>query len=267
MAAKGLHPRHDEPPARPGAGLGDPLAPLRREPGRSAVFLDFDGTLASIVARPEDARAFPGARETVAALVPRFALVAVITGRPAADVRRLLAVDGLRYTGLYGMEDAPTDGPADPSALRPGAEAAAARVPGAWVEPKGLSLAVHYRQAPDPPAAHRLLLEALSRLVSGTGYEVIAGKMVLELVPAGESRKGGALRRLAAESGARAVLYAGDDLADLEAFAALDALASRGTAGVKVAVGGPEASPQLLEAADVRVDGPAGLVGLLRTLA
>jgi trehalose 6-phosphate phosphatase len=244
----------------------DPLAPLRLEPARSAVLLDFDGTLAPIVARPEDARPMPGAREAVAALIPRFALVAVITGRPAEEVRQLLGVDGVQYAGLYGLEEASIRA-LDASALWQAVETLAAGVLGAWVEPKGLSLAVHYRQARDPTAAAEVLRRQLSGLTAGSGFEVIAGKMVLELVPAGESRKGGAVTRLATESGSRAVLYAGDDLPDLEAFAALDALAVSGVSGVKVAVGGAEAPPELMAAADLRVEGPADLVRLLWTLA
>lgn len=238
------------------------LDPLRSNPGFGAVLLDFDGTLAPIEPRPEDARPAPGAEDAVRALVPRFALVAVVSGRTGEEVAGLLAVDGVRYVGLYGMEPGRVD---EIDAIRPGVEALARNVPGAWVEDKGI-LAIHYRQAPDPTVARRALGGGLADLVAGTGLEVIEGKMVIEVVPAGERRKGGAVERLVVDSGVRAALYAGDDVADVEAFRALDRLADDGLSSVKVAVSGAESPPELLEAADLTVAGPPGLVELLREL-
>jgi trehalose 6-phosphate phosphatase len=75
------------------------------------------------------------------------------------------------------------------------------------------------------------------------------------------------VERLVARDGLDAVLYAGDDHADLDAFAALDRLEGGGTLTVKVAVRGPETPGALTAGADVVVDGPAGLVGLLAQLA
>jgi trehalose 6-phosphate phosphatase len=95
---------------------------------------------------------------------------------------------------------------------------------------------------------------------------VVEGKMVLEVVPADHPMKGGAVERLAGEAGLEAVLYAGDDVADLDAFAALDRLRDAGLETVKVAVRGDETPAALVEAADVTVEGPPGLVGLLGRL-
>jgi trehalose 6-phosphate phosphatase len=237
---------------------------LAAEPARAGVFLDFDGTLAPIATRPQDVVPAPGATEVLMALAGRFGVVAVITGRPTADIAERVGVPGIRYVGLYGLESGPAR--FDPEPLREPLRALAEGVPGAWVEPKGLSLAVHYRLADDPGAAREVLAATLPSLVAGTGFELIEGKKVFEVVPAGESRKGGALRRLVAETGAEAGLYAGDDLADLEAFTALDALSGTGFLGTKVAVGGPEAPPELLRAADLTVEGPPGLVELLASL-
>ncbi len=228
------------------------------------MLLDFDGSLARIVARPELARPAEGAREAVAALVARYRLVAVISGRRSEEVAEVLAVPGVRYEGLYGMREAA----AGPSfALLPRAERAAAAVPEAWVEDKGVSLAVHYRQAPDPARARALLVAALAPVAAGAGLELVEGKMVLELVPADRPLKGGAVERLAGDLELRAVLFAGDDVADIDAFAALDRLRERGVLAVKVAVRGDETPPLLIDAADLVVDGPEGLVGLLRQLA
>ena len=80
--------------------------------------------------------------------------------------------------------------------------------------------------------------------------------MVLELVPRDRPMKGGAVERLAGEHGLEAVLFAGDDVADLDAFAALDRLAISGLVAVKVAVRGAETPRELVAGADLSVDGP-----------
>jgi trehalose 6-phosphate phosphatase len=250
--------------------LSDPfrsLEPLTREPGRAAVLLDFDGTLSDIVARPELARPVEGARDAVAGLVGVFGLVAVVSGRRGEDVEALLGVEGVRYAGQYGLEASAGTIPVSvPAEVRSVAEAAAEQVPGAWAEHKESGVAVHFRQAPDPGAARALLAHALEPAARAAGLEVIEGKMVLEIVPAGLPRKGGAVERLLRDHGAAAAMYAGDDLADLEAFEALDRLRAGGLRAVKVAVRGAEEWPALLGAADLVVEGPAALVELLRRL-
>lgn len=230
----------------------------------AGVFLDFDGSLSAIVARPEDAQPVEGAREALAALVGRFRVVAVISGRRSEEVAELLNVPGLRYFGLYGMEEA---APELMAVVAPRVQAAAESVPEAWVEDKGASIAVHYRQARDPPGARAELVAALAEVASSAGLEVVEGKMVVELVPAGRPRKGGAVERLAGENQLSAALFAGDDVADLDAFRALDGLADKGLLAIKVAVRGEETPGDLVDSADVVVDGPEGLVELLGQLA
>jgi trehalose 6-phosphate phosphatase len=177
-------------------------------------------------------------------------------------VRELLAVEGLRVLGLYGLEGG-TSGAM--GALLRKAEVAAAVVPEAWVEDKGVSVAVHYRQARDPVAARAALLDALR--AAAAGRDLVEGKMVIELLPPDRPLKGGAVRRLVEELGLGAVLFAGDDVADLDAFDALDRLDGEGVVTIRVAVRGEETPDALVRAADIVVDGPAGLVGLLRRLA
>lgn len=227
------------------------------------MLLDFDGSLAPIVERPELAAPEPGAREALRALVERYAVVAVVTGRRAEEVAALLSVPGVRYEGLYGLQGS---APELLLAVLPLVERAAASVPEAWVEDKGVSIAVHYRAAPDPARSRVVLMAALEPVASDAGMVVAEGKMVLELVPANRPMKGGAVERIAGASALQAVLYAGDDAADLDAFDALDRLAAAGLATVKVAVGGGETPAALTEAADLVVRGSRGLVELLREL-
>lgn len=234
---------------------------------RAGVFLDLDGTLAPIVERPELARPLPEVPAVLRGLIERFALVAVVSGRPGDAVRTLLPVEGLEVFGLYGLEAA---GPHDPGRMpevRLEAERVAAAVTGAWVEDKGRSVAVHYRQAPDPPAAAGALAPALAALAAAHGLRLLFGKLVLELAPGETPGKGAVVAERCRALELRACLYVGDDAADLEAFAALDELRDGGLVTVKVAVASGEAPPGLLEAADLVVPGPAGAVDLLRRLA
>ena len=227
--------------------------------------LDFDGTLAEIVARPEHARPVDGAREVLTELAGRFRTVEIVTGRRSEEVAALLDAPHVTYVGLYGLED---DANEMVTAIVPLVQTATAEIPEAWVEDKGVSVAVHYRQAPDPVSARGELLVALQPVATEAGLELIEGKMVLELVPPDRPLKGGAVERLAREHGLRALLYAGDDHADLDAFDALDRLIAFDDvrAAVRVAVRGPETPPALVNAADVVTEGPAELVELLRTL-
>ena len=236
---------------------------FRRRSQRAGIFLDFDGSLSAIVARPELAGPVAGAREALVGLVARYPIVAIVSGRSADELARLLHVDGVTYEGLYGMEEAATD---ITLALLPSVERAAALVPEAWVEDKHISVAVHYRAAPDPSAARASLVSALAPIAASAGMELMEGKMVLELVPADRPMKGGAVERLARERGLDAVLFAGDDVADIDAFEALDRLSEEDLLTLRVAVRGPGTPEELVRRADIPVDGPEGLVELLRIL-
>jgi trehalose 6-phosphate phosphatase len=252
----------------------DALDPIRAEPGRAGIFTDFDGTLSEIAPTPGEAVAVPGARETLEALAGIYDLVAVISGRRAADVASLLGRPaGVRWYGLYGLEV--ERGAVDPMAetllervteLLPEVEAVAAAVRGAIVEPKGLQVAIHYRAASDPEGAARVLRERLRPIADRAGLKVLEGKKVLELAPERGSTKGDVVERTTRSRDLRAILYAGDDLADREAFAAVERLRARGVTGVTVAVRSAETPEELLNRADLVVDGPGELVGLLGTL-
>ncbi len=213
--------------------------------------------------RPELVRPVDGAAPELERLAERYRLVAIVTGRRSEEVVELLRVPHLVHVGLYGFED---DAPELVTAIVPRVEAAAAVVPEAWVEDKRVSFAVHYRQAADPRAARSALRAALQPVATESGLRLVEGKMVLELVPSDRPMKGSAVERLTREHDLRAVLYAGDDVADAEAFRALDGLEAEGVHVVRVAVRGEETPRALVQAADVVVEGPAGLVELLRTL-
>ena len=255
------------------AGLDAVLA----DPARALIATDFDGTLAPIVADPAAAVAAPGAATALARLAAAAGTVAIITGRPTAEAIELggLAdVAGLIVLGHYGAERwqngkltaaAAPDGVARVREALPGVLAAAGAPEGTRIEDKGTALAVHTRQTADPEGALAQLREPLAALAADAGLALEPGRFVLELRPPGTD-KGTALRALVAERAARAVLFCGDDLGDLAAFAAVRGLREDGVPGCTVGSLSQE-TPQVAEAADLVVDGPAGVVALLRALA
>ena len=253
------------------------LAALTADPAHALVATDFDGTLSPIVADPAAAIAVDGAAVALTRLARLVGTVAIITGRPAEDAVALgsfAGVPGLIVLGHYGAERfqdgavhaaVVPEGIATARAALPGLLAAAGAPEGTRLEDKRTALAVHTRQAADPEAALALLREPLARLAADSGLVVEPGRLVLELRPPGTD-KGATLHALAAERGARAVLYCGDDLGDLAAFAALRDLRGAGVAGCAVASRSPEA-PEVAAAADLVVDGPPGVVRLMNGLA
>lgn len=276
----GSHP-HDLPMPVTAAGR-EGLEALLRAPRRSVVALDFDGTLADIVPDPDQARAHPGAVTALSALAPEVASVAVVTGRPAGVAVRyggFAGVAGLEHLvvlGHYGAErwDAVT-GIVHAPAEHPGVAAVRAELPGflesigawrgTWIEEKGRALAVHTRRAEDPVAAFEALREPLAELAARHGLMVEPGRAVLELRPPGMD-KGVALTEFLAERDAEAVLYAGDDLGDLAAYSAVEKRRAEGLPGLLVCSGSAEV-PELASRADLVVDGPTEVVGLLAALA
>lgn len=244
--------------------------------GRTLVALDFDGVLSPIVPDPARAVALPGTAEVLTAVAARVARVAVVTGRAPADAVRLGSlqdVPGLVVLGHYGLQrwsggtlSTPGGDDGVDVARRRVASLAAER-PGVTVEDKHHSVALHTRTAADPVAALEELRPHADAVAAEAGLQVTPGRFVLELRPVGVD-KGVAIRSLVAETGATAVLYAGDDLGDLPAVAAVRDLSSSGdVVGLVVCSDAEEASAELRAAADVVVAGPPGVQALLRELA
>ena len=245
------------------------------DPGHAVAGLDYDGTLAPIVADPRAAYAHPEAAAVLARLAPRLAAVVIVTGRPAAEAVELgglAGVPGLVVLGQYGLQRWAGGTLREPEPL-PGVITARDRLPGllrdaphgTWVEDKGHALAVHTRRTAEPEAAFARLEPPLRALAAETGLRLEPGRMVLELRPPGVD-KGAALRAFCAERHARAVMYTGDDLGDLPAFDAVEELRAAGTPGLTVCSGSAEVT-RLADRADLVVDGPAGVVSMLSAFA
>ena len=228
---------------------------IAEAPEETAILLDFDGVLAPIVDRPEDAGVPPDTRAELERLVDKYALVAVVSGRDGEDVAARVGVDGVVVVGSHGLELNPEAGHWQ-QRLRDFASGVS------WpAEPKKLTLAFHYRNAPDERAAVKTLEEVAER---ARDADLVArfGRKVLEVLPPLAADKGSAVRHLLAERGLRRALVAGDDTTDLDAFRAVEDL----DVALRVAVASPEAPEVLREYADVCVESPAEFLELLRRL-
>lgn len=256
------------------------LGPLRDEPARAAVLTDVDGTLAPVVERPEQAAVPERARRALAALAERFAMVGCISGRQAAEARRLVGLDELAYAGNHGLElllpgdSEPRPDPSLAGRERDAAEFIAAVEPRRLtaaelrVEDKGAIQALHWRGAVDESRAesraHELAIEA-----GKAGLEPRWGRKVLELRPVGGGGKDAAVASLLVGDGFERVTYAGDDRTDLDAFRRLRELRDGGELQAAVCVGvvSAEAPAELAEECDLSVDGPEGWLRILEWLA
>jgi trehalose 6-phosphate phosphatase len=249
-------------------------------PEKTLLALDFDGTLAPIVGDPDQAFADADAVAALARLGERMQIV-VITGRPvrtAVRLGRFADYPGLRsmvVIGQYGVERWNAVGdeylvPPEPASVH----AAADELPqtlddlglgDARVEHKGRAIGVHTRGLSDPVGALRSLLEPLRRLAKRHELVIEPGKNVLELRSPGVD-KGTALRSILAETGARQIIFAGDDLGDLPAFEAVRALRDEGVPGLLVCSASTE-EDALAAISDVVVTGPPGVAVWLTALA
>jgi trehalose 6-phosphate phosphatase len=247
------------------------LAPFRDDPSGTGVFTDFDGTLAPIVDDPSAARPLAGVVDALEALARRYGRVGVISGRPASFLVEHLGGRGVFLSGLYGLEfveersgEVRAIEEAAPwrEVVEEVASAGDAGLPaGVSVERKGLCLTVHHRHDPSREPESRAWVEAQAE---ETGLVVHPARMSFELRPPLERDKGTVLAEAAA--GRRQVCFLGDDRGDLTAFDALDRMAADGAPVLRVGVDSEEAPAELLERADLVVDGPEGSLRILRGL-
>src|SRR4051812_16689968 len=255
------------------------LRELLAHPESAVIALDYDGTLAPIVARPEDARPSPGVVPNLVELSRCVGAVVIITGRPAGQVvalAELAAVEGLErlvILGQYGRErwDAATGEVVAPPVPQ-GVEEVRRKLPlmlaeapdGVTIEDKGSALVVHTRQAAEPAVALGRLQGPLAALAERHGLVVEPARLAAELRPPGYD-KGRALRGAAADHDAHVVVFVGDDLGDVPAYDAVEDLRSDGRLGLTVCSASDEV-PELRERADLVLDGPAGVLGFLNAL-
>jgi trehalose 6-phosphate phosphatase len=182
---------------------------------------DFDGTLAPIVERPDDAQVEIDVSQRLDAL-SRLRPVAVVTGRSVADVSRRLGFSPQFVVGNHGAEDPGRVRGLDVSMLDGLRAHLAAHGPelyaaGVQVEDKRLSLALHYRLAPDRGRAVARINALLAQL--DPSVRTFGGKCVVNVVLASAPDKGDAVASLVRRAGCGAAVFVGDDVNDEAVFA------------------------------------------------
>jgi trehalose 6-phosphate phosphatase len=253
------------------------LRPLARDPGNAGLFLDFDGTLSEIVSVPSEARPVPGAKDLLSRLSEALAVVAIVSGRSARELVRWFGPE-VEIWGVHGAERA-ADGEvtlsarAEPYAGLMAAvrEEAAARLDelglqGVLLEDKGVMVGLHFRAAEDVAAARRALDRLADELATRHGLRRGGGRLAFELRPPIELSKATVVLDRSREAGLEAAAFIGDDRVDLPGFDALDSLAEEGVRALRVAVDSSEVPPELLQRADIVVEGPQGVIDFLERL-
>jgi trehalose 6-phosphate phosphatase len=239
------------------------IAATAARAGSAAFLFDFDGTLAAIHDDPDSVQPVPGVIEAVSQLAAAVARVAIVSARPVTFLaERFAALPHLDLYGVYGLElrRGAGDPVTDPAVLpwldavarataRAGAELPAAVL----VEDKRVSVALHYRSAPELAEQVHAWAEARR---GDLGLRAQPGRMVVELKPPVPLDKGSVVRVEA--DGVDCAWYFGDDVSDLAAFRALDEREASypGFLGVRVAVANPETGAQVAADADIVLAGP-----------
>jgi trehalose 6-phosphate phosphatase len=274
----GHHARHTRR-VSPAATLVEALGPIRSEPDRSAILLDIDGTLAPIVRHAQDAHVPEATRAVLIEVSRRYRVVGCVSGRRAATARQIVAIGTITYIGNHGGEllrPGSTRAEVDPelAAWTSRVREFAARVDTpehqrlrVRSEDKDAIAAFHWRGAPDEQAAEQAVRE-IARLAEAEGFVAHWGRKVLEVRPPVEFDKGLGIAALLRGEQVSAALYVGDDTTDLDAFRGLRSLVASGEleTALCVAVGSDEAPPELAREAELTVDGPGGVRGLLEAL-
>jgi trehalose 6-phosphate phosphatase len=247
----------------------------REAPGTVAVFTDIDGTLAPIVPTPDMSEVSKELKDLLRQLSERYLLVAGISGRKTEDALDLVGLADVVYFGNHGFEIL-RDGEVEvtPEAL-PYLEKVQeleerARVElgplGAFVEEKGITASIHYRNA--PPEVGERSVEFVKREGERLGLRITVGRGVVEARPPIRANKGTAVHTLVEEYRPERAMFIGDDTTDLDAFRELVALREEGKLKeiLRVGVASEEGPPEITAEADIVVDGVDGVSEVLRAL-
>ena len=233
-----------------------PIQAIADNPATAGLVLDFDGVLSPIIDNPA-ASELPGrVAASLVQLARALGLLAIISGRPVEFLADRIPVPGVQLLGSYGIERL-EDGVCrvDPDVEKWRGQVSQAShalrselhgSPGVLVEEKAVSVAVHWRQAPDKTVAADEVHKAAARVATDTGLRLESGKLTEELLPPVAVDKGSALITLLASKDLTTVAYAGDDVGHMPALRAV-----REAGGYALVVDhGRETDPQLLELAD-----------------
>lgn len=247
---------------------------LQSNPDGSGLFFDFDGVLSRIQSDPETVQPLRGVVEALRHLVPKYRTVAILSSRPASFLHeRFGTVDGLSIFGLYGLESIGEDGAVEVAESAKGWQETAAEAlkvasesfeeTNVWIEDKGLSVGLHYR---NDPARQSTVEEWAYDAGKRWGFKVQPGRMAVELKPNLAIDKGTTLADKSSKLSA--VWYCGDDTGDLPAMRHLADRRNRDSAfhGLSIGVGNDTIVDAVFETSDVFVDSPETLLRLVKSL-
>jgi trehalose 6-phosphate phosphatase len=234
---------------------------------------DIDGTISRIAHHPDAATVDPDARIALDALASRIDVVAAISGRSAMDARSMVGLDSLVYSGNHGMEIWSNGRLEQSSAANVYVERVGELlrklerkidVEGVYFENKRLTGSIHVRETSDPVEAERVILEQAKRLADELDLRVTRGRMVIEIRPPIDLNKGTSVNDLIVRYDLESAVYLGDDVTDVDAFRALRRFReSREKPYYAIGVTGPETPEEVIDHADVLVDGVDGVTEFL----
>ena len=255
------------------------LEPLVTEPGKAAVLLDLDGTLAPIVPRPKDVTVPPQVLRLIRALTHSYLVVAIVSGRSANAARRIVGNAELAYIGNHGFETMiPGHATVVSEEVQPYLAAMgeltnrvsleARTEAGIWLEDKTTTLSYHYRRAPDRDAALDFIREKIIPEAKRLGLKTSDGRMVVEIRPPVEINKGVSVGNLLDRLSASRAVYTGDDTTDIDAFKELRQRRRRkDNVMINVGVISPEMPKTLPRYCDLMVARTSSVESLLQILA
>ena len=216
-------------------GLNNELTRLVNGP-RFGLITDVDGTISRLVDEPDAATIVPRSLEALATLQKRLPLVAVISGRAAADVAERVGLPGLVYVGNHGLERWQNGrifplidiAPYKPALARAKTAVSQIAPEGMWVEDKEATLSVHYRLTADPDATYQQYKPKIQKIAAQEGLRFSEGRLIFELRPPVEAHKGTAFTALVEEYQLDTAVFLGDDVTDVDAMKAAHRLRENG---------------------------------------
>jgi trehalose 6-phosphate phosphatase len=229
------------------------------------LFTDIDGTISEIAPSPQEAQVSPICQRALADLAYHLPLVAAVSGRPTAEMRKMIAVENMAYIGNHGLEQwlgGSIEAQGEDYRAKLTQALAEVRaflaIEGIVFEDKGLSASIHYRRCPQQGWAREAILRAIAKSTAASELQIYEGRKVIELRPPLPVNKGTAVLDLVHRYGLKGAIYLGDDVTDVDAFVALRR-SSKGSSfrGLSIAVIAPEASPQVAAQADLTLEGVA----------
>jgi len=203
---------------------------LRRSP--FGLITDVDGTISQTAPTPQQASVSPLCYHYLSLLCSHLALVAAMSGRPAAEVKYMIKIDGMVYMGNHGLErwtEGHSEFPRDVQNYSKVVKDAIKEltpllsIPGVTIEDKGITATIHYRLCPEPQSVEKVILAAIEDSPRVRSLRVIQERMAIDLLPPVDVNKGMATLDLIQGYNLHGCIYLGNDTTDIDAFRAIHA--------------------------------------------